>query len=219
VVVNTKKTPLIKDYSEMRDENIIKYIQSGDSNALDFLINKYKNFVEYRVSSYYIIGADKEDLIQEGMIGLFKAIRDFNNDRNTSFKTFADMCIKRQVITAIKSATRQKHIPLNSYISLDGPVSSNDDDRSLLELLSGKNSLNPEELLITNEKAKIIENILTELLTDLEKNVLILYLEGQTYKEISEKFNRSVKAIDNALTRVKRKLERYINKNDIFINY
>ena len=164
-----------------------------------------------------MIGADREDIVQEGMIGLFKAIRDYKGDKSTSFKAFAELCITRQIITAIKTATRQKHIPLNSYVSLDKPVYDDESDRTLMDMLEGSKSMDPEEMVINQEEFNTIEMKITELLSDLEREVLALYLDGQSYQEISAELNRHVKSIDNALQRVKRKLEKYLASRDASI--
>nr|WP_249306362.1 RNA polymerase sporulation sigma factor SigH [Lederbergia citrea] len=185
-------------------------IHEGESEALDYLIKKYRNFVRAKARSYFLIGADREDIVQEGMIGLYKSIRDFQEDKRASFKAFAELCITRQIITAIKTATRQKHIPLNSYVSLDKPIYDEESDRTLMDVISGAKILDPEELLINREKLSNIEGKVIELLSDLERRVLALYLDGRSYQEISEELDRHVKSIDNALQRVKRKLERYL---------
>ena len=200
----------LANYQELEDEQIVELVHNGDSEALDYLINKFKNFVRAKARSYFLIGADKEDIVQEGMIGLYKAIRDFKEDKLSSFKAFAELCITRQIITAIKTATRQKHIPLNSYISLDKPIYDEESDRTLMDVISGAKVLDPEELFISQEEFDQIEVKMAELLSDLERKVLALYLDGQSYQEISEELNRHVKSIDNALQRVKRKLERYL---------
>lgn len=194
----------------MEDEELIELIQEGESEALDYLINKYRNFVRAKARSYFLIGADREDIVQEGMIGLYKAIRDFKEDKLASFKAFAELCITRQMITAIKTATRQKHIPLNSYVSLDKPIYDEESDRTLMDVISGAKILDPEELLINREEISNIEEKIMELLSDLERKVLALYLDGRSYQEISDELDRHVKSIDNALQRVKRKLERYL---------
>lgn len=202
---------------KMDDEEIIELVHQGNSEALDFLIHKYKNFVRAKARSYFLIGADKEDIVQEGMIGLYKAIRDYKEDKLTTFKAFAELCITRQIITAIKTATRQKHIPLNSYVSLDKPIYDEESDRTLMDVISGTKMLDPEELLINREEFDSIEEKMNELLSDLERKVLALYLDGQSYQEISEELNRHVKSIDNALQRVKRKLERYLEIKQLSI--
>ena len=194
---------------------MIGLVHTGDSEALDYLIQKYRNFVRAKARTYFLIGADKEDIVQEGMIGLYKAVRDFKGDKLSSFKAFAELCITRQIITAIKTATRQKHIPLNSYVSLDKPIYDEESDRTLMDIISGTKVLDPEELIINQEEFDDIELKMAELLSDLERKVLALYLDGQTYQEISEELNRHVKSIDNALQRVKRKLERYLEVREI----
>ncbi len=192
------------------DEDIVIEAKSGDIIALEFLINKYKNFVKAKARSYFLIGADREDIIQEGMIGLYKAIRDFRGDKLSSFRAFAELCITRQIITAIKTATRQKHIPLNSYVSLNKPIYDEDSDRTLLDILAGTKITDPEELMINREEYDDIEFKMGEILSELEWKVLTLYLEGKSYQEIAVDLKRHVKSIDNALQRVKRKLERYL---------
>ncbi|WP_153125796.1 RNA polymerase sporulation sigma factor SigH [Peribacillus tepidiphilus] len=202
-------------YAQLEDDELLELVHSGESEALDYLIQKYRNFVRAKARTYFLIGADKEDIVQEGMIGLYKAIRDFKEDKLTSFKAFAELCITRQIITAIKTATRQKHIPLNSYVSLDKPIYDEESDRTLLDVISGAKVMDPEELIINQEEFDDIELKMAELLSDLERKVLALYLDGQTYQEISEELNRHVKSIDNALQRVKRKLERYLEVREI----
>ncbi|SET01791.1 RNA polymerase, sigma 30 subunit, SigH [Anaerobranca californiensis DSM 14826] len=197
-------------FENMTDECIAILACQGDPEATEFLIHKYKNFVRSKARSYFLIGADKEDIIQEGMIGLYKAIRDFKGDKLTSFKSFAELCVTRQIITAIKTATRQKHIPLNSYVSLNKPIFDEDSDRTLLDILSGLKITDPEELMINEEEYIDIEKKMGEILSGLERKVLMLYLEGKSYQEIAVELKRHVKSIDNALQRVKRKLERYL---------
>lgn len=202
------------NYQLMIDEDIVEYAREGDDIAQEFLINKYKNFVRAKARSYFLIGADREDIIQEGMIGLYKAIRDFRMDKLSSFRAFAELCITRQIITAIKTATRQKHIPLNSYVSLNKPIYDEDSDRTLLDVISGTKITDPEELIISREEFDDIEEKMGEILSSLEWQVLMSYLEGKSYQEIAEDLQRHVKSIDNALQRVKRKLERYLEKRE-----
>ncbi|MFZ3578071.1 RNA polymerase sporulation sigma factor SigH [Virgibacillus sp. DJP39] len=197
------------------DDAIIHLIHQGNSRALDFLIHKYKNLVRAKARTYFLIGADREDIVQEGMIGLYKAIRDFDADKLSSFKAFAELCITRQIITAVKTSTRQKHIPLNSYVSLDKPVYDEESDRTLLDIIAGSRAIDPQELLVNREKYNDMESKLTELLSDLEKQSLNLYLDGQSYQEISVELQRHVKSIDNALQRVKRKFEQLIESREI----
>jgi RNA polymerase sporulation-specific sigma factor len=204
-----------EEFVLFEDEQVVELVHNGNSEALDYLITKYRNFVRAKARSYFLIGADREDIIQEGMIGLYKAIRDFKEEKLTSFKAFAELCITRQIITAIKTATRQKHIPLNSYVSLDKPIFDEESDRTLMDVISGAKVMNPEELFINQEEFDDIEVKMRELLSDLERKVLVLYLDGKSYLEISEELNRHVKSIDNALQRVKRKLERYLELREI----
>ncbi|MFD1408390.1 RNA polymerase sporulation sigma factor SigH [Kroppenstedtia eburnea] len=208
VSVNLQCT--LTDYESMADEELVEYVRADDGAALEQLINKYKNFVRAKARSYFLIGADHEDIVQEGMIGLFKAIRDFRGDKLASFKAFAELCITRQIITAIKTATRQKHIPLNSYVSLDKPIYDEDSDRTLMDILTGGRASDPEELYINQEEFDDIEDKMSQILSDLERQVLMLYLDGRSYQEIAIDLKRHVKSIDNALQRVKRKLERYL---------
>ncbi|SDZ62390.1 RNA polymerase sporulation-specific sigma factor [Evansella caseinilytica] len=210
MALNLIENGLLAKYNGMEDESLVEYVREGDSSALEYLINKYKNFVRAKARSYFLIGADHEDIVQEGMIGLYKAIRDYKGDKLSSFKAFAELCITRQIITAIKTATRQKHIPLNSYVSLDKPIYDEESDRTLLDVIGGSKVSDPEELLINQEEFDDIELKMSEILSDLERKVLMLYLDGRSYQEISADLNRHVKSIDNALQRVKRKLERYV---------
>jgi len=202
------------DFQLMIDEEVVEFAREGDDVALEYLINKYKNFVRAKARSYFLIGADREDIIQEGMIGLYKAIRDFRMDKLSSFRAFAELCITRQIITAIKTATRQKHIPLNSYVSLNKPIYDEDSDRTLLDVISGSKISDPEELIVSREEFDDIEEKMGEILSSLEWKVLMSYLEGKSYQEIAEDLQRHVKSIDNALQRVKRKLERYLEKRE-----
>lgn len=203
------------DYDIRADEDIVDAVREGDSDALEYLINKYRNFVRAKARSYFLIGADREDIIQEGMIGLYKSIRDFKGDKFSSFKAFAELCITRQIITAIKTATRQKHIPLNSYVSLDKPIYDEDSDRTLMDVICGSRVSDPEELIINQEEFVGLEDKMSEILSDLERKVLMLYLDGRSYQEIAVDLKRHVKSIDNALQRVKRKLERYLEDRDL----
>jgi len=201
----------VSEYDLMVDEEIVEFARDGSHIALEFLINKYKNFVRAKARSYFLIGADREDIIQEGMIGLYKAIRDYRSDKLSSFRAFAELCITRQIITAIKTATRQKHIPLNSYVSLNKPIYEDDSDRTLLDVISGTKVSDPEELVINREEFGDIEEKMGEILSELEWRVLMAYLDGKSYQEIAVSLSRHVKSIDNALQRVKRKLERYLD--------
>ncbi len=205
------------DLEELTDEEVVVLVKTGDLEALEYLIFKYKNFVRAKARSYFLIGADREDIIQEGMIGLYKSIRDFRKDKLSSFKAFAELCITRQIITAIKTATRQKHIPLNSYVSLDKPIYDEESERTLLDVICGNRVSDPEELFINQEEFADIEDKMGEILSELERQVLMLYLDGRSYQEIAIDLDRHVKSIDNALQRVKRKLERYLEVREISI--
>ena len=203
------------DNSQQDEYDIVLKASKGDKIALEYIIKKYKNFVKAKAKSYFLIGADKEDIIQEGMRGLYKAVRDFDASKTNSFKGFADICITRQIITAIKTATRQKHIPLNSYISLNKPVYDEESERTLLDIIATSIVTDPEELIISKEELKHIESKMNELLSDLELQVVEYYLNGKSYQYIADKLKRDVKSIDNALQRVKRKLEKHLeNRND-----
>ncbi|AUS95234.1 RNA polymerase factor sigma-70 [Clostridium thermosuccinogenes] len=211
VILNSNtRIGVVGSYSTMLDEEIIEEAQAGDIGALEYLINKYKGFVRAKARTYFLIGADREDIIQEGMIGLFKAIRDYREDKLSSFRAFAEICITRQIITAIKTATRQKHIPLNSYVSLNKPIFDEESDRTLMDVISEESITDPEEMIINREEFAGIEDKMGEILSDLEWEVLSLYLQGKSYQEIAEELDRHVKSIDNALQRVKRKLEKYL---------
>ncbi len=203
-------------YEPFSDEQIVALCHEGDSMAEEYLLDKYKNFVRSKARSYFLIGADHEDIVQEGMIGLYKAIRDYRDDRQSSFRAFAELCITRQIITAIKTATRQKHIPLNSYISLNKPLYDEESDRTLLDILMEGNVGNPEEMIINQENLGNIRRRMNEVLSSLEQQVLTAYLDGKSYQEIAEMLGRHVKSIDNALQRVKRKLEKHLEENGRF---
>jgi len=198
------------NFKTLSDDDVVQLAKSDNPMALEYLIYKYKNFVRSKARSYFLIGADRDDIIQEGMIGLFKAIRDYDKDKLTSFKSFAEICITRQIITAIKSATRQKHMPLNSYVSLNKPVYEEESDRTLMDIISASSDIDPMELFIGREDMDLMENKIGEVLSELEMEVLMSYIDGRTYLEIAETLNRDVKSIDNALQRVKKKLERYL---------
>ncbi|WP_034328602.1 RNA polymerase sporulation sigma factor SigH [Alkaliphilus transvaalensis] len=216
VGVGIAKREIIESHTDIPDEAIVEDAKNGDLVALELIIKKYRNFVRAKARSYFLIGADREDIVQEGMIGLYKAIRDFRSDKLSSFKAFAELCITRQIITAIKTATRQKHIPLNSYVSLNKPIYDEESDRTLLDVISGHKITDPEELIICREELGQIEGKIGEILSDLEWKVLMLYLQGRSYQEIAGDLNRHVKSIDNALQRVKRKLEKYLEVRNTY---
>ncbi|MGM0444862.1 MAG: RNA polymerase sporulation sigma factor SigH [Bacillota bacterium] len=204
-----------QDYSQLSDDELIEIIHDGDSRAEEILIKRYKNFVLAKSRSYFLVGAGREDIVQEGMIGLYKAVRDYRIDRLASFRAFAELCITRQIITAIKAATRQKHQPLNSYVSLNKPIYDEESDRTLLDILKGTKLNNPEELFVSKETYDLIENQISEMLSTLEFDVLQEYLNGKSYQDIADTLDKHVKSVDNALQRVKRKLEEFLEKHDI----
>ena len=208
--------PFLDSYGNMTDEEIVGLCHDGNADAEEYLLNKYKNFVRSKARSYFLIGADHEDIVQEGMIGLYKAIRDYKQEKLSSFRAFAELCITRQIITAIKTATRQKHIPLNSYVSLNKPLYDEESDRTLLDIIMEGSAGNPEDMIINQENLGNIHQKINEVLSGLEQEVLNAYLDGKSYQEIAESLGRHVKSIDNALQRVKRKLEKYLEENGRF---
>lgn len=190
------------------DEALVERARAGEDEAIDALLTRYRHYARSKARSYFLAGADKEDIVQEGMIGLFKAVRDFQATKSTAFRAFAELCITRQIITAIKTATRQKHIPLNSYVSLNKPTNGEqDDNRSLAESLVGSEVGDPAELVISAEEVERIRASMDRLLSEFETEVLRFYMEGKSYQEIANALGRHVKSIDNALQRIKRKLE------------
>ena len=197
------------------DDDIVFKAKDGDEESLDKIMRKYKNFVRSKAKSYFIVGADKEDLLQEGMIGLYKAVRDYDYEKTCSFKAFADLCVTRQIITAVKTATRQKHIPLNSYISLNKPVYDEESERTLMDLIASSVISDPEQLVISQEEMKVIGAKMKEMLSPFESRVLGLYLKGYSYQQISCKIEKHVKSVDNALQRIKRKFEKFLEERDI----
>ena len=206
------KCGMLPDYEQMTDEEIARLAQAGDEEASAFLLRKYKNFVRSKAHSYFLVGADHEDIVQEGMIGLFKAIRDFRPEKLASFHAFAEICVTRQIITAIKTATRQKHIPLNSYISLNKPIYEEESDRTLMDIITETQVADPEEMLIGRESYSNIESRIQESLSPFERRVMEAYMDGKSYQEIAEALGRHVKSIDNALQRIKRKLEKLLEE-------
>ena len=206
------ETVLSRQFADMTDEQVVGQAQQGDSVAIEYLLSKYKNFVRSKARSYFLIGADHEDIVQEGMIGLFKAVRDYQAERLSSFRAFAELCITRQIITAIKTATRQKHVPINSYVSLNKPIYDEDSDRTLMDVIVEGRAQNPEELIIGRENLVSIRDRVDQVLSPLEQDVLNAYLDGKSYQEIADKLGRHVKSIDNALQRVKRKLEKFLEE-------
>lgn len=205
-----------EDYTKMNDDELVEIIHNGNRIAEETLLKRYKNFVLAKSRSYFLVGADREDIVQEGMIGLYKAIRDYKIERLASFRAFAELCITRQIITAIKAATRQKHQPLNSYISLNRPIYDEESERTLLDVLKGSKLTNPEDLFVSRETYNLIECEINEMLSKLEYDVLQEYLEGKSYQDIAICLDKHVKSVDNALQRVKKKLEMFLEKNNIY---
>ena len=193
------------NYKNMSDEDLITVIKSGDKFALEFLIEKYKELVNMKVSKFFMIGAEKEDIVQEGLIGLFKAIKNYNPDMQNSFKTFANLCIERQLITAIKSSNRQKHMPLNSYLSLNTTAYEDDEDSNLLDIFDSHQIEDPLDTITKKEYYKTVEVAIDKSLSDFEKKVLNRYMQGESYVQIAEKLDAPVKSIDNAIQRIRKK--------------
>lgn len=195
------------NYKAMSDEDLIDVIKSGDKFALEYLIGKYRELVNMKVSKYFIIGAEKEDIIQEGLIGLFKAVKSYSADKQNSFKTFANMCIERQLITAIKTSNRQKHMPLNSYLSLSTTAFEDDQDSTtqVIDVLESHQAEDPLETLTKQEYYKSLEKAIDKSLSDFEKQVLNRYMQGESYVQIAEKLDAPVKSIDNAIQRIRKK--------------
>jgi len=196
------------------DEGLVELAQSGSDVAIDALLTRYRHYARAKARTYFLAGADKEDIVQEGMIGLYKAIRDFAPEHNTAFRAFAELCITRQIITAIKTATRQKHQPLNSYVSLNRPIAGgDDDDRSLADSIETSEVADPAELVISAEEVRTIKAQMGEVLSPFEVEVLEHYIDGRSYQQIADMLGRHVKSIDNALQRIKRKLEQHIARH------
>jgi RNA polymerase sporulation-specific sigma factor len=202
--------------TEGADECLVAAARDGDDRALATLLDKYRGFARSKARSYFLVGADREDIVQEGMIGLYKAIRDYNPDMQTSFRAFAELCITRQIITAIKTATRQKHGPLNNYVSFSRPVLSDDEgERCLGDMLPVVQVSDPADLVISAERIRALQEHFDTVLSDLEAEVLRLYVDGKSYQEIAEVLSRHVKSIDNALQRIKRKLDSHLKARDL----
>lgn len=199
------------NYTILQDEQIITLIQNGQSDATEYLLKKYAPLVKKSIRTLYLIGADTEDLSQEGMIGLFKAIQNYQTDNNASFYTFAKLCIDRQIYSAIKASNRKKHIPLNSYISFYSKI--NEDEIELIDNLEAGNDSNPEQIILDRENTMNIEKILDVHLSKMEKQVLSLYLQGKSYADIGTELGKPGKSIDNAIQRIRDKVKRLYNKS------
>lgn len=194
-------------FNHLTDEEIVPIAQSGSEIAEEFLLLKYKHIVKAKAKPYFITGADHEDIIQEGLIGLHKAVRDFRISKGIPFRAFAELCITRQIITAIKSATRQKHTPLNYYVSLNRPVYNEDSERTLLDVIANDRISDPEQLVLSREELKDIHSKLLHILSEFEYKVFLLYIQRTSYKEIAIRLTTTTKAVDNALCRIKRKID------------
>lgn len=200
------------NYAGYTEEELVKFAQGGDVVAEEYLIRKYKDVVRGKAHLYFMVGADSEDIMQEGMIGIFKAIKGYNETKQASFRTFAEICINRQIITAIKRATRLKHSPLNTSVSLSRPISETDPMKTLEETLSSNSNTDPEALLLLKEELDYIEGNGAEIFSDLELRVWNEFLQGKTYLEIAHITGKTPKAIDNAIQRTKRKMELYLGR-------
>jgi RNA polymerase sporulation-specific sigma factor len=194
------------------DEELVLSARKGNKYAQEYLLKKYRSLVEGKARSYFLVGADHEDVVQEGMIGLFKAIRDFRNDRAARFKAFAELCVTRQIITAIKTATRQKHVPLNSYVSLNRPVFDEDPEGMLMDVIPDVQAVDPESIVMNQEVTDYLEGQAQKDLSQLEYQVLQAYLERKSYREMADELNCQTKSIDNALQRAKRKIGERLGK-------
>lgn len=195
-----------KNYNNMKDEELIEIIKAGDKYALEYLINRYKELVNIKVSKYYMIGAERDDIVQEGLIGLFKAIKSYKSDQHNSFKSFANMCIERQLITAIKTSNRQKHMPLNSYLSLNMTAyNEENDDTEVMEFFNGALIEDPLDTITKKEYYTDVEKSIEKVLSHFEKQVLNRYINGESYVEIAQKLDAPVKSIDNAIQRIRKK--------------
>lgn len=192
------------------DEDFVSRARGGDERACECLILRYRPLVENKARAYYLVGADHDDVVQEGMIGLYKAIRDFNCDRRAKFRPFAELCVTRQIITAVKTATRQKHSLLNGYLSLNAPISGEDGDGPLVDVIADSAGVNPEEAMFGKRTPGNLHDAIKHILSDLERRVLECYLEGKSYREMSDELSCHHKSIDNALQRVKRKISSFM---------
>lgn len=204
---------LREKYSKIDETELVKIAKNKKSNAQEYLIRKYMYMIKSKASLYFIVGGSKQDIIQEGMIGIYKAIEDYDDSKKASFATFANLCVTRQIITAIKKANRKKHVPLNSYVSLNKLI-SDEGNNSLIDILKKEKTVNPEKLVVSREQRKHIEKQVGKLLSSLELNVFFLYLEGLSYKDIADKLLINNKSVDNALQRIKKKLHKHLDIYD-----
>ncbi|HEX2240228.1 MAG TPA: RNA polymerase sporulation sigma factor SigH [Actinomycetota bacterium] len=202
-------------YEDLTDQELVGRARSGEEQGLETLLERYRSFARAKARSYFLAGSDREDVIQEGMIGLFKAVRDFDTAQETPFRAFAELCISRQILTAIKTANRHKHQPLNSSVSLDAPAYTDSaSQRPLSDHLIAPAFNDPAELVVSAEEIEAIRDSMRDNLTKLEGDVLRLYMDGKSYEEIAGTLGNHVKSIDNALQRIKRKLQRHIQQRN-----
>jgi RNA polymerase sigma-H factor len=207
----TVANQVLEDFS---DEQLVEMARTGEDVAIDALLSRYRHYARAKARTFFLAGADREDIVQEGMIGLYKAIRDFDPGLNVVFRAFAELCIRRQIISAIKSAMRQKHVPLNSYVSLNSPARDSDDDRPVEEQIEDTSPMtsDPADLIVSTEEIELLRDSMTRILSEFEIEVLGLYMDGRSYQQIADLLDRHVKSIDNALQRIKRKVERHLNE-------
>ena len=198
------------DYTNCSDDELIDRLRRGESAIMDYICDKYKNLVRSKAKSMFILGGDNEDLIQEGMIGLFKAVRDYDMGRDASFFTFAELCINRQMYTAVQAAQRKKHSPLNNYISLDGAAGGMEEGSIFSDMFADNPRQNPEELFLDKERMAYLEKAIVEELSEFEKQVFDLYMTGMSYSQIAKVLGRDEKATDNALQRLKGKIKKML---------
>lgn len=207
------------NYNNMSDEELLEAIDNNDKKALEFLICKYKDLVNSKVNKYFIIGAEKEDIVQEGLIGLYKAIKDYKKGKQSSFKSFANLCVERQLITAIKSSNRQKHMPLNSYLSLNMTAYENEEgnnETQIMEVLETNTIEDPLDTITKKEYILNVENVIDNSLSDFEKKVLNRYIQGESYIKIAEKLDTPVKSVDNAIQRIRKKTSKSLSAENNF---
>ena len=203
-----------EDLNSKTDNELVTSARNGNEEALECLFNKYRDLVNMKVSKYFIIGAEREDIVQEGMIGLYKAVKNYENDKQNSFKSFANLCIERQLITAIKTSNRQKHMPLNSSLSLNTQAYENEEDVSLIEMFNSKTAEDPLDTITKKEYYELVGNKIDEHLSDFEKKVLTRFAAGESYVKIAEKLDSPVKSIDNAIQRIRKKASKNIINED-----
>lgn len=210
-----KAAPEVAELDSLDDRDLVLAVRNGDERCLEVILARYRNFARSKARSYFLAGSDKEDVVQESMIGLFKAIRDFDLDQETPFRAFAELCISRQILTAIKTANRHKHQPLNSSVSLDAPAYGDDVSSTVGDgIMAPVEISDPAELVISSQEIEAIRNSMSENLTQLEGDVLRLYIDGKSYEEIAGVLGNHVKSIDNALQRIKRKLQRHLDQRN-----